>query len=285
MGEAKGVVYYARFSFITNGYGEINMNEFRHIQFEKQGAIARITLNRSDAANGLDSLMASELKQAARQCAGDPELKVVILTAQGRFFCAGGDLKEMLSHGDEIGAAAQALADDFHAAISTLSRMQSVLLIAVNGVAAGGGFSLALIGDLVLAAESASFTMAYTRAGLCPDGASSHFLPRLVGLRKAQELILTNPVLDAREACELGLVTRVVADQELAAEVDRLAQELAAGARLPAAYARKLLLASPGNDLETQMALEGQLLAQCAASPDGREGIQAFVDKRQPDFE
>ena len=278
-------MYYGRFSFITNGYGEINMNEFRHIQFEKQGAIARITLNRSDAANGLDSLMASELKQAARQCAGDPELKVVILTAQGRFFCAGGDLKEMLSHGDEIGAAAQALADDFHAAISTLSRMQSVLLIAVNGVAAGGGFSLALIGDLVLAAESASFTMAYTRAGLCPDGASSHFLPRLVGLRKAQELILTNPVLDAREACELGLVTRVVADQELAAEVDRLAQELAAGARLPAAYARKLLLASPGYDLETQMALEGQLLAQCAASPDGREGIQAFVDKRQPDFE
>ena len=261
------------------------MNEFRHIQFEKQGAIARITLNRSDAANGLDSLMASELKQAARQCAGDPELKVVILTAQGRFFCAGGDLKEMLSHGDEIGAAAQALADDFHAAISSLSRMQAVLLIAVNGIAAGGGFSLALIGDLVLAAESASFTMAYTRAGLCPDGASSHFLPRLVGLRKAQELILTNPVLDAREACELGLVTRVVADQELAAEVDRLAQELAAGARLPAAYARKLLLASPGNDLETQMALEGQLLAQCAASPDGREGIQAFVDKRQPDFE
>jgi 2-(1,2-epoxy-1,2-dihydrophenyl)acetyl-CoA isomerase len=278
-------VYYARFSFLTNGYGEIDMNEFRHIQFEKQGAIARITLNRPDAANGLDSLMASELKQVARQCAGDPELKVVILTAQGRFFCAGGDLKEMLSHGDEIGTAAQALADDFHAAISTLSRMQAVLLIAVNGVAAGGGFSLALIGDLVLAAESASFTMAYTRAGLCPDGASSHFLPRLVGLRKAQELILTNPVLDAREACELGLVTRVVADQELAAEVDRLAQELAAGARLSAAYARKLLLASSGNDLETQMALEGQLLAQCAASPDGREGIQAFVDKRQPDFE
>jgi 2-(1,2-epoxy-1,2-dihydrophenyl)acetyl-CoA isomerase len=278
-------VYYARFSYLTNGYAEIDMNEFRHIQFEKQGAMARITLNRPDAANGLDSLMASELKQVARQCAGDPELKVVILTAQGRFFCAGGDLKEMLSHGDEIGAAAQALADDFHAAISTLSRMQAVLLIAVNGVAAGGGFSLALIGDLVLAAESASFTMAYTRAGLCPDGASSHFLLRLVGLRKAQELILTNPVLDAGEACALGLVTRVVADQELAAEVDRLAQELAAGARLSAAYARKLLLASPGNDLETQMALEGQLLAQCAASPDGREGIQAFVDKRQPDFE
>jgi 2-(1,2-epoxy-1,2-dihydrophenyl)acetyl-CoA isomerase len=264
---------------------ETLMNPFKHIKFEKQAAIARITLNRPDAANGLDSLMASELKQAAQQCDGDPELKVVILTAQGRFFCAGGDLKEMLSHGDEIGAAAQALADDFHAAISMLSRMHATLIIAVNGVAAGGGFSLALIGDLVLAAESANFTMAYTRAGLCPDGASSHFLPRLVGLRKAQELMLCNPTLDAREACTLGLITQVVADQDLSAETDRLANEFASGARLSVAYARKLLLASPGNDLEAQMALEGQLLAQCAASPDGREGIQAFVDKRKPGFE
>jgi len=140
------------------------MNSFQHIKFEKQGAIARITLNRPDVANGLDSLMASELKQAAQHCDGDAGLKVVILTAQGRFFSGGGDLKEMLSHGDEIGAAAQALADDFHAAISSLSRMQSVLIIAVNGIAAGGGFSLALIGELVLAAESASVTMAYTRA-------------------------------------------------------------------------------------------------------------------------
>jgi 2-(1,2-epoxy-1,2-dihydrophenyl)acetyl-CoA isomerase len=278
-------VYYASIDAIEAPLHENHMNQFKHIIFTRQAAIARITLNRPDAANGLDSLMARELKQAARLCDGDPQLKVVILTAHGRFFSAGGDLKEMLSHGDEIGAAAQALADDFHAAIATLSRMQAVLLIAVNGVAAGGGFSLALIGDLVLAAESASFTMAYTRAGLCPDGASSYFLPRLVGLRKAQELMLTNPLLDAREAAELGLVTRVVADQELAAETERLAGEFVSGARLSAAYARKLLLASPGNDLDAQMALEGQLLAQCAASPDGREGIQAFVDKRKPDFE
>jgi 2-(1,2-epoxy-1,2-dihydrophenyl)acetyl-CoA isomerase len=264
---------------------KIHMSQFKHIQFDKKGAIARIGLNRPDAANGIDSLLASELKQAAHLCDVDPQLKVVILSASGRFFCAGGDLKEMLSHGDEIGVAAQALADDFHAAISTLSRMQAVLIIAVNGVAAGGGFSLTLIGDLVIAAESASFTLAYTRAGLCPDGASSHFLPRLVGLRKAQELMLCNPTLDAREACELGLVTRVVADQDLIAETDQLADELASGARLSGAYARKLLVASPDNDLEAQMTLEGQLLAQCAASPDGREGIQAFVDKREPEFE
>jgi len=261
------------------------MNQFKHINFEKQGAIARIELNRPDAANGLDSLMASELKQAARLCDDDPGLKVVTLSANGRFFSAGGDLAEMLSHGDAIGDGVQALADDFHDAISSLSRMQAALVIAVNGVAAGGGFSLTLIGDIVLAAESASFTMAYTRAGLCPDGASSYFLPRLLGLRKSQELMLTNPTLNAHEACELGLVTRVVADADLTAETERLAAEIAAGARLATAYVKKLLLASAGNDLETQMALEAQLLSQCAASRDGREGIQAFFDKRKPDFD
>jgi 2-(1,2-epoxy-1,2-dihydrophenyl)acetyl-CoA isomerase len=260
------------------------MSNFKHIKFEKQGAIAKIELNRPDAANGLDTLMSSELLQAARLCDNDPELKAVVLSASGRFFCAGGDIKEMLSHGDAVGDAIKSLADDLHGAISTLARMQAALIVAVNGVAAGAGFSIALVGDIVLAAESASFTMAYTRAGLCPDGSSSYFLPRLVGLRRAQELMLTNRTLSATEACGLGLVTRVVSDDELAAQANEIANELAAGARLSTAYVKKLLLASAGNDLETQMELEGQLVSQCAASPDGREGIQAFVAKRKPNF-
>ena len=261
------------------------MNQFECIRFEVDGAIARLNLHRPDAANGLDSCMAAELRQAAKACSDDPRIKVVVLAAQGRFFCAGGDLREMLSHGDAIGEAAQALADDFHAAISLFANMQAVLIIAVNGVAAGGGFSLALIGDIVLAGESASFTMAYTRAGLCPDGASSYFLPRLVGLRRAQELMLTNRSLAAAEACDMGIVTRVVADDALATEADKLAKELAGGARLSNAYVKKLLLTSAGNDLDQQMTLEGQLLSRCAASADGREGIQAFFDKRKPEFD
>jgi 2-(1,2-epoxy-1,2-dihydrophenyl)acetyl-CoA isomerase len=228
--------------------------------------------------------MSSELNQAARLCSNDPELKVVVLSASGRFFCAGGDIKEMLAHGDEVGAAVKSLADDLHSAISTLSRMQAALIVAVNGVAAGAGFSLALIGDIVLASESASFTVAYTRAGLCPDGSSSYFLPRLVGLRKAQELMLTNSTLTAQEACSLGLVTRVVTDDDLLAQADLVASDLASGARLSTAYVKKLLLASSDNDLETQMELEGELVSRCAASPDGREGIQAFVEKRKPEF-
>jgi 2-(1,2-epoxy-1,2-dihydrophenyl)acetyl-CoA isomerase len=261
------------------------MSDFEHIKFDRQGAIAHIRLNRPEAANGLDALMASELHQAARLCDADAELKAVVLSADGRFFCAGGDIKEMLSHGDAVGDGIKSLADDLHAAISLLARMQAALIVAVNGVAAGAGFSLALVGDIVLAAESSSFTMAYTRAGLCPDGSSSYFLPRLVGLRRAQELMLTNRTLSAGEASDLGLVTRVVSDDELQTQADQLAAELAASARLSTAYVKKLLLASAGNDLETQMELEGQLVSQCAASPDGREGIQAFVDKRKPDFQ
>ena len=260
------------------------MIKFEHIIFEKQGAIAKIALNRPDAANGLDSLMASELNQAAQLCTNDPELKAVVLSASGRFFCAGGDIKEMLAHGDKVGEAVKSLADDLHSAISTLSRMQAALIVAVNGVAAGAGFSLALIGDIVLAAESSSFTMAYTRAGLCPDGSSSYFLPRLVGLRKAQELMLTNQTLSAQEACALGLVTRVVADDEIATQAEQFANDLANSARLSTAYVKKLLLASSDNDLETQMELEGQLVSRSAASPDGREGIRAFVEKRKPEF-
>ncbi len=261
------------------------MSDFEQINFSRDGAVASIELNRPDAANGLTARMAAELREAARRCDDDPALKVVVLRAQGRFFCAGGDIKEMQGHGDAVGRELKALADDLHGTIATLARMDPVVIVAVNGVAAGGGFSFALVGDIVLAAESASFTMAYTKAGLCPDGSSTYFLPRLVGLRKAQELMLLNPKLTAAEALEIGLVTRVVADDALQAEADALAAELARGPRRSHAGIRKLLLASFDHNLETQMELEGRSLAACAASADGREGIRAFVDKRKPEFE
>jgi 2-(1,2-epoxy-1,2-dihydrophenyl)acetyl-CoA isomerase len=162
--------------------------------------------------------------------------------------------------------------------------MDAALIVAVNGIAAGAGFSLALIGDIVIAGESASFTMAYTRAGLCPDGSSSYFLPRLVGLRKAQELMLNNNRLSAREALEMGLITRAVSDAELEQKSAQVAAELAGMASQSIACVKKLLLASFDNSLETQMEIEGRYVSQCAAAPDGREGIQAFIEKRSPEF-
>lgn len=260
------------------------MDNFDTIRFTSDERVATIEFDRPDAANGLTSQMAAELKRAAQICDTRPGLKAVVLTASGRFFCAGGDIREMAAHGAAVGTAVKSLADDLHHAISTFSRMQPALIVAVNGVAAGAGFSLALVGDIVLAAETASFTMAYTRAGLCPDGSSSYFLPRLVGLRKAQELMLLNPTLKAAEACDLGLVTRVVADEDLRSEADEIAAQLARASRGSTGCVKQLLLASFDNSLETQMELEGRFVSNAAASTDGQEGIHAFLEKRDPEF-
>jgi len=137
---------------------------------------------------------------------------------------------------------------------------------------------------MVVVAESAKFTMAYTNVGLSPDGSSSYTLPRLVGLRKAQELMFTNKVLSAHEALDWGLVNLVVADDELMNEANSLARMFASGAKGSNTAIKKLLSASNVNDLETQMALESSLIAQCADSEDGGEGVTAFVEKRKPRF-
>ena len=258
------------------------MTEYETIMFEQSGPITRITLNRPDAANGMNDTMTRELAHAAARC--DTEAtKVVVLTGSGRFFCAGGDLKSFATASSR-GRFIKGVADDLHRTISTFARMGAVLIVAVNGVAAGAGFSLAVTGDLVLAAESASFTMAYTRAGLSPDGSSSYYLPRLIGITKTKELMLTNRTLPAQEASQWGLVTEVVADAELADRTNQLADQMAATARQSNGAVKALLLGTFKNGLEEQMELEGRLIAERAESADGREGIDAFLEKRKAQF-
>ena len=172
-----------------------------------------------------------------------------------------------------------------HMAISRFVRMDAPLVVAVNGAAGGGGMSFVLAADLVLAAESAKFTMAYTKAGLSPDGGSTYFLPRIVGVRRALELALTNRVLTAREAQEWGLVTRVVPDAALGADAAALAVQLAAGATRAYGAAKRLLHHSFAESLETQMELEAQAIAERARGADAREGMAAFIAKRAPRFE
>jgi hypothetical protein len=148
----------------------------------------------------------------------------------------------------------------------------------------GAGFSLSLTGDFVIAAASARFTMAYTAAGLSPDGSSTYFVPRLIGLRKAQELMLTNRTLTAREACDWGLISRVVPDEDLQEASSTLAKQFANGPSHAQSVVKKLLLCSLGNGLEEQMEIEGREIANAAATGDGTEGILAFVEKRKPNF-
>jgi 2-(1,2-epoxy-1,2-dihydrophenyl)acetyl-CoA isomerase len=259
------------------------MTGYATLTFDQAGPITRITLDRLDDANSMNDAMTRELAHAAMRC-DVADTKVVVLTAAGRFFCAGGDLKAMASSPLGPGRYVKGIADDLHRAISTFARMEAVLITVINGVAAGAGFSLALIGDLVLAAESASFTMAYTRAGLSPDGSSSYYLPRLIGVRRTQELMLTNRRLSAHEASQWGLVTEVVPDSELAARTDALATEMASAAKGSGSAVKKLLLMTFGNGLEEQMEIEGRLIAACADSVDGREGIDAFLAKRAAQY-
>lgn len=258
------------------------MSEYQTIAFEQSGPTIRITLNRPEAANGMSDTMTAELADAAARC-DTPTTKAVVLTGAGRFFCAGGDLKAFAA-APSRGRFIKGVADDLHRAISTFARMDAVLVTAVNGTAAGAGFSLAITGDLVLAAESASFTMAYTRVGLSPDGSSSYYLPRLVGMRRAQELMLTNRTLTAPEALDWGLVTEVVPDADLADRASTLADQMARGARESQAAVKTLLLASLKNGLEEQMELEGRTIARQADSTDGREGVDAFLAKRRAEY-
>ena len=258
------------------------MTEFETLKFTQSGPVTSIVLNRPDAANGMNDAMTRDLAAAAALC-DTAATKVVTLTGAGRFFCAGGDLKAMAAAADP-GVFVKGIADDLHRALSTFARMDAVLITAVNGTAAGAGFSLAVTGDLVLAAESAKFTMAYTKAGLSPDGGSSYYLPRLIGVRRTQELMITNRVLGAAEALGWGLVTDVVPDADLPERLEKLAGQVAAGARGSNSSVKKLLLTTYGAGIEEQLEYESRHIAANASSPDGREGIAAFLGKRAPEF-
>jgi 2-(1,2-epoxy-1,2-dihydrophenyl)acetyl-CoA isomerase len=259
--------------------------QYSTLLFEIKDHVARITLNRPDAANSVNADMARELMHAAIYCSEDPSVRAVILTGAGRMFSGGGDLKSFAAQEDRLPGHLKEVAGNLHLAISRLARMNAPVIAAVNGSAGGAGLSLCCFCDIVLAAESAKFTLAYTRAGLSPDGGSTFFLPRIIGLRRALELALTNRVLSAAQAMDWGIVTKVVPDATLQAEAQTLAAQLAAGATVALGAAKRLLHHSFGESLETQMELEAQAIAEQARGRDAREGIAAFIAKRAPKFE
>jgi 2-(1,2-epoxy-1,2-dihydrophenyl)acetyl-CoA isomerase len=255
----------------------------QRVRFELKDGVATLTLDRPKA-NGIDLEMGRALMHAAIRCHEDKDVRAVVLTGAGSMFCAGGDLKSFVGFGKDLPAALLELTTYLHAATSRLLRMRAPLVTAVNGTAAGAGMSLAISGDLVLAAESASFTMAYTAAGLAPDGSSSWLMPRLIGLRRTQELMLTNRTLSAREAAEWGLVTRVVPDADLQAEAAALAGKLAQGPTRAYGVVKSLLAETFSTAYEAQLEHEARGIASMAGTPDGQEGVRAFVEKRTPRF-
>jgi 2-(1,2-epoxy-1,2-dihydrophenyl)acetyl-CoA isomerase len=246
--------------------------------------LARLTLHRPDAANAIDLATAEALEDAASALRDDHTVRAVLLTGAGARFCAGGDVRSFAEAGDDLDRALAQILRPLHTAVDALAQLDAPVVAAVQGSAAGAGLSLVAGADVVLAAASTKFVMAYTGIGLVPDGGSTWYLPRVVGLRRALDLALTNRALSAEEACEWGLVSRVVPDDDLEAEALALARSLAAGPTRALGSAKRLLRDSLSRDLEAQLAHESELMVIAGESDDGREGVAAFTEKRPPTF-
>lgn len=258
---------------------------YQVLEFDIRDNVAWIAFNRPASLNAMNHQTMHELCDVANRCATDKSIRVAVLTGAGdRAFCAGGDVADFHANQDNISKLVHEGTTFLHAAASRFSWMRAPLIAAVNGVAAGAGLSAVAWCDLAIAADTATFTSAYTKIGFTPDGSSTWFLSRILGRRRAMELYLTNRTLTAREALEWGLVNRVVPAAELKTEVAKLAAQLAQGPTGSFGGVKKLLHMAATDSLESQMERETRTLAEIAAGADAREGVRAFVEKRKATF-
>jgi 2-(1,2-epoxy-1,2-dihydrophenyl)acetyl-CoA isomerase len=243
--------------------------------------VLTLTLNRPEVLNAITPALLDEVTDALREAASGHSVRAVVITGAGRGFCSGQDLRAAAGDGGlDVGTI---LRDHYTPAIRAIRSMDQPVIAAVNGVAAGAGFSLALACDLRIAAESATFVQAFVRIGLIPDLASTYFLPRLIGPARAAELTMLGETVDAARALELGIVNRVVPDTELPAAAAELAGRLARGPR-SIGLTKRALEVSHENDLEAQLAVEERLQTEATTTSDFVEGVSAFLEKRRATF-
>lgn len=259
---------------------------YETIQFEMRGAVAVITLNRPDSLNALTTEVAREFQAAVNE-AHDRGARAVVVTGAGRAFCAGGDLREMRKMAERE-RKVEAFFDEplrlLNECILLIRRAPLPFIAAVNGAASGGGCNLALACDLVVAGESARFNQAFIKIGLVPDCGGSFILPRLVGWKRATELMMTGDVVTADRAQEMGMINAVVPDEELLARAMAMAEKLAQAPTAAIGRIKELLEASAINDYGGQLELERKAQIQSGLTKDFREGVAAFIGKRPPKF-
>ncbi|HEY4007417.1 MAG TPA: enoyl-CoA hydratase-related protein [Pseudonocardia sp.] len=247
--------------------------------------VGHLTLNRPEAFNGMSVPFLRALYDALMRCHSEPELRALVLRGAGAHFCAGGDIKDFASKGEALPDYLRVATSWLQISVTALMRLNAPVVAAVHGYAAGGGgFGLVCAADLVVAGESAKFLPGATRAGMAPDAGVSVTLPRLIGLRRAMELVLTNPTLSAARAKELGLVNRVVPDEALSEAADQLAGTLAEGAPLALAQSKRLLWDGVGRSVETGLPDEARTVAELSGTADAREGLAAVIERRRPRF-
>ena len=254
------------------------------LEFDQQDGIATLTLNRPDDANALNAVMARELFDVSIRCATDPGLRAILWTARGKLFCGGGDLAEMDANTDGLEAHLLEMATILHQALIRFASLDAPMVIAVNGSAGGAGFSMALSGDYVMASDQAKFVSGYTASGLTPDGSSTYFLAKHVGLLRAKELILTNRVLSPQEALDWGIVNRVVPADDLMAEAQAMTARFAAGPTRAFGGAKRLLQSAYTAEMERQLEVEAVAISRVSQTADAQGGIHAFLNKQKPEF-
>jgi 2-(1,2-epoxy-1,2-dihydrophenyl)acetyl-CoA isomerase len=231
---------------------------FETIQFSVSDNVAHVVLNRAEAGNAINLTMATELLQVANACRDNEQIGAVLLSANGPIFCAGGDLKFLESLGKDLKKGVRAMTRTFHQVIAVLSNMDAPVVAAVNGAAAGGGLAIALMSSIVVASVNARFVASYSRVGITPDCGFSYFLPRHVGLRVAEEMLLSNRMVEASEAQTLGMVNEVVAHDLLMDRALEIAKKLAAGPTHAFGATRRLLLQSMDASLQEQLDREAE---------------------------
>lgn len=248
-----------------------------------EGGVATITLNRPEAANGMNIEVMRGLHAAVMRCHREAGVRVVHLRGAGKNFCAGGDVREFASHGEALGDFLREVTAWLQMAVGALIRLDAVVVTEVQGYAAGGGgLGLVCASDIVIAGAGAKFMAGATRVGMAPDGGASAILPHLVGFRRAAEIVLSNRAVPADEAERIGLITRMVPDADLAAEAAAAAAHYAKGAPLAQSAAKRLLWNAI--DVERALPEEGRTVAALSATADSREGLAAVIEKRAPRF-
>jgi 2-(1,2-epoxy-1,2-dihydrophenyl)acetyl-CoA isomerase len=250
-----------------------------------QAGVARVRLNRPEAANGMNVELLQALHGVLVRCHGDERVRVVVLSGAGKHFCAGGDVRTFASKGEQLPDYLREATAWLQLATSALVQLRAPVIAQVHGFAAGGGgFGLVCAADLVVAAESARFFSGAVRVGMAPDAGTTVTLTQLVGLRQAMRILLTNPTLTAAEARDLGVVTEVTPDDQLAERVDELAGTLAASAPLALAATKRLVWAGVGATIHERLPEEARTVSELSGSADAREGLAAVLERRNPEF-
>jgi 2-(1,2-epoxy-1,2-dihydrophenyl)acetyl-CoA isomerase len=256
---------------------------YEHITYEVVNGVGRVTLNRPQVINAINTLLGQELYDAFKRIESDVEVRAAVLTGAGRGFCAGQDLSDRVAIDDSL-RLSDSVRERYNVLIAKMQSLRVPLLAAVNGACAGAGFGLALACDLRFAASNAKFTMAFSKIGLAPDSGTSHFLPRLIGVGKALELAWTGDILTAAEAERYGIVNRVIEPDELLPQTLAFAERMANGPTLAFALTKQAIYQNAQANLADALEREAQLQDIAGRSRDFREGVQAFAEKRPPVF-